>query len=192
LICILSVVSRKLIMRSVRDHILHIDHPNQYVFKAEDYEHSCHKSIHRDVVEEDREKLQEKLKIENLVEELDKSDQYFIKFRTYDSVGNVHVKRLNYKYLDDTKTTILIVQTDITAIVNERNEQMKQTEAALIVAKKANQAKSEFLSRMSHDMRTPMNGIIGLTKLTKGISGLPEEAVNNLSAIEESGDFCWN
>ena len=31
-------------------------------------------------------------------------------------------------------------------------------------ATKANKAKSEFLSSMSHDIRTPMNGIVGMTK----------------------------
>jgi len=35
------------------------------------------------------------------------------------------------------------------------------------IAKKANQAKSDFLSRMSHEMRTPMNAIIGMTKIAE-------------------------
>jgi len=37
------------------------------------------------------------------------------------------------------------------------------------IAEKANQAKSDFLSRMSHEMRTPMNAIIGMTKATRTI-----------------------
>lgn len=41
----------------------------------------------------------------------------------------------------------------------------KQLESALMQAEKANVAKSNFLSRMSHDIRTPLNGIIGLLKI---------------------------
>ncbi|WP_343209697.1 ATP-binding protein [Anaerolentibacter hominis] len=40
-------------------------------------------------------------------------------------------------------------------------------EDALQKAEKANQAKSEFLSKMSHDIRTPMNAVLGLTELAR-------------------------
>ena len=50
-------------------------------------------------------------------------------------------------------------------------------------------AKSDFLSRMSHDMRTPMNGIIGLTGLTLELDELPSEVIDNLSKIDESAHY---
>ncbi len=46
--------------------------------------------------------------------------------------------------------------------VNERTEQLDK---ALRDAEQANQAKSEFLATMSHEMRTPMNGVIGMTEV---------------------------
>lgn len=51
---------------------------------------------------------------------------------------------------------------------NQRAEQARQEQLlrdALASAKAANQAKSDFLSRMSHDIRTPMNAIIGMSTI---------------------------
>lgn len=48
---------------------------------------------------------------------------------------------------------------------NESRKQMAALELAKNEANKANKAKSEFLSNMSHDIRTPMNGIVGMTAI---------------------------
>lgn len=69
---------------------------------------------------------------------------------------------------------VIYIWCDITVEDNSRQELYreirKKNEELKIVAKKAElaaQTKSEFLSRMSHDIRTPMNAIIGLTHLAK-------------------------
>jgi len=54
--------------------------------------------------------------------------------------------------------------------VENSDEQMNhqaELQSALENAKEATKAKSEFLSRMSHDIRTPMNGIIGMTHIAR-------------------------
>ncbi|MCR5176396.1 MAG: transporter substrate-binding domain-containing protein [Anaerovibrio sp.] len=55
---------------------------------------------------------------------------------------------------------------DITEVVKAEQKQRKELELALAKAEKANAAKSSFLSRMSHDIRTPLNGIIGLLEIS--------------------------
>ena len=50
-------------------------------------------------------------------------------------------------------------------------------------ARIANQAKSDFLSRMSHDMRTPMNAVIGFAKLAQSSLDQPEKAADCLDKV---------
>lgn len=56
---------------------------------------------------------------------------------------------------------------DITETMVTRKEQEKALMEALMEAKRANTAKTEFLSHMSHDIRTPINGILGMLDISE-------------------------
>lgn len=62
-------------------------------------------------------------------------------------------------------------------------------EQARRAAESANQAKSRFLSNMSHDIRTPMNAIIGMTKLAEDHADEPEKVRGYLKNIGLSGQL---
>ena len=68
-------------------------------------------------------------------------------------------------------------------------EKNKILEMALQKSNEATKAKSEFLARMSHDMRTPLNGVIGLTELV--LSNLDDRASVRyyLQEIKNSGSY---
>jgi len=68
----------------------------------------------------------------------------------------------------------------------------KELEVALKEAQEANNAKSYFLARMSHEMRTPLNAVIGLTELTIDAKGLSDVALSNLQKIYNSGKMLLN
>ena len=57
-----------------------------------------------------------------------------------------------------------------------------------VKAEAANRAKTEFLSTMSHDIRTPMNAIIGLTTLAEKRLDDPETVGQNLRKIRQSSN----
>ena len=59
---------------------------------------------------------------------------------------------------------------------------------AVHTAESANRAKSAFLSSMSHDIRTPMNAIVGFTNLAKANMDDPEKAAGYLDKIQSSSN----
>lgn len=60
-------------------------------------------------------------------------------------------------------------------------------EEALQKAEKANQAKNDFLSKMSHNIRTPMNAIIGMTQLAQLHIGEEDKLTDYLEKISSAG-----
>lgn len=71
---------------------------------------------------------------------------------------------------------------------DELERQLEKEKLLRDQADSANASKSDFLSRMSHDMRTPLNGIIGMTYLTKEMDLSPEVRAN-LDKIDTSSKF---
>lgn len=91
---------------------------------------------------------------------------------------------------------VLFISMDINKVLREKhklqelNESLecaKQvTEEALKIAENANQAKSYFLSNMSHDIRTPMNAIVGFSTLLARDADNPEKVREYTKKIASS------
>ena len=75
--------------------------------------------------------------------------------------------------------------------LTQANDEMQRAQAiaaeALQSAERASKAKTDFLSNMSHDIRTPMNAIIGITTLMKNELHQPERLAEHLGKLETSG-----
>ncbi len=68
----------------------------------------------------------------------------------------------------------------------EQKEQKQLLQDALEAANRASAAKSDFLSKMSHDIRTPMNAIIGMTAIASAHADDPERVRDALGKISSS------
>ena len=83
----------------------------------------------------------------------------------YKGEDGIRYKQINVLWGDENRQTICLVRADITDVIETERRSKEALEKALVEAEKANRAKSEFLSSMSHDIRTPMNAIMGMTTL---------------------------
>lgn len=97
----------------------------------------------------------------NLVLESKKKQSILLKIKRRDKTY-FHAKMVSiYKENYENKCLILSSLTDIESLI-KLNEELTE---AKIKAEEANTIKSEFVSNISHELKTPMNGIIGFSKL---------------------------
>ena len=77
--------------------------------------------------------------------------------------------------------------------LTQANDEMRRAQdiaaEALQSAERASKAKTDFLANMSHDIRTPMNAIIGITTLMKNELHEPEKLAEHLGKLESSGQL---
>ncbi len=165
---------------------------NIFSFESEgkiSFKESMENYIREFVYEEDREELRSFLSAEYLKEELAEENQYHVNYRIY---SNGEIKYFQLKVVKAGKWG---EQHGIVAgfrSVDEeiRSEMEKKTllENALMQANQANKAKSTFLSNMSHDIRTPMNAIVGFTTLAITHLDDKEQVEEYLKKIMTSGN----
>lgn len=116
--------------------------------------------------EEDYIALHDKIKIASLVKELSVNPSYEIIVKHHKNPsGETLVLRTTFRYLDPEQSSIILCMSDITSALAEEREREKVLKEALDQANIASRAKTDFLAQMSHDIRTPLNGIMGMTQL---------------------------
>ncbi len=89
----------------------------------------------------------------------------------------------------DGRNIAVIGTKSVDALVREEQKKQKALADALDAAEKANKAKSVFLFNMSHDIRTPMNAIIGYTDLLKKNVDNPELRDRYIENIQTSNGY---
>ncbi len=128
--------------------------------------------------------IRTKCTIEHIVEEVDKKGSYTYTFRCINN-NKEQTLQCTHQRLNGT-TDIISSYRNIDAILEYENHQRQAIENALAAAEHANRAKTVFLNNMSHDIRTPMNAIIGFTTLASSHVSDKDKVLDYLNKIHTS------
>jgi len=145
--------------------------------------------IDRFVYPEDQQALRDACSHQRLREELSNSSTYYINYRAVDADQIVYyqIKAVRAGTWDS-RRGIVIGFCNVDDETRRELEKKTLLEDALSQANRASKAKSTFLSNMSHDIRTPMNAIVGFTTLALTHVDRTDQVEEYLKKILTSGN----
>ena len=143
--------------------------------------------IEKYVYPEDREAFREKIAAQAVEAALRETDALVIPFRAMLEGGLNHYQVKFVPAGEDGKHLIMGIR-NADAEVKAEEERRKILQDALAAAEHANKAKTTFLNNMSHDIRTPMNAIIGFTALAAAHIDNPKQVADYLGKISVSSE----
>jgi len=148
---------------------------------------SMERYIAKYVYIEDQEQVRQD--VEQLREALADKMMYAINYRTVteDGLEYFQIKAVRAGDWDNRRGAVLGFRS-VDAETRREMEKKTLLEDALMQANRANNAKSVFLSNMSHDIRTPMNAIVGFTALAINHIEQQEQVKDYLRKIMTSGN----
>ncbi|MCR5145227.1 MAG: response regulator [Lachnospiraceae bacterium] len=134
-----------------------------------DYDVTCGRYIDKYVAPQDQERMRIEVYSAKVLEQLEKNYHYEVNYIRIDENGEEGYHQMSFVNADtqDGKRQFVYGFRDIDAILKNEIAKREELETAKEAAESANEAKSTFLFNMSHDIRTPLNAIIGFTDLAE-------------------------
>ncbi len=140
------------------------------------------------VHEDDKEMLSNAISIDTMKKELSRNKLYYVNYRKHIGGEIIYFQmKVVRVQMGDGGLGIVLGFRSVDQETRREMEQRDLLENALSQANKANRAKSIFLSNMSHDIRTPMNAIVGFTNLAIARIDSKEQVAEYLKKIMTSG-----
>lgn len=137
------------------------------------------------IVSEYKDKLRQFFDISTLQERLKNEETIATEYLTNDN--NWHTARFIVRRRNESNTITDVLY--VTQIISASKRREQSWIAIAEEANKANVAKTEFISQIAHDIRTPMNAIMGFTDIVSQHIDEPDKIKYGLEKIKMSGKF---
>ncbi len=121
--------------------------------------------------------------------------EVYLEYQQADDAGELHWLATHTMFVDNPYSSDILeitISQNIDERIRKENENQLILKDALLSAEKANNAKSDFLSCMSHDIRTPMNAIIGMTTIAAAQIDDKKKVQECLTKIGTASKFLLN
>jgi signal transduction histidine kinase/PAS domain-containing protein/ActR/RegA family two-component response regulator len=153
------------------------------------YGEACMRTASSFLSQQESEALLRQTDIPILLSVLKSEKQYVVSYsyRPPDGTALLH-KQIRFSWLGSDKREILVIQQDITEAQNREREHTEQLRKAMLEAERANTMKTGFLSNVSHDIRTPLNAVLGYANLAAQAKN-SEETAGYLAKISKAGNL---
>lgn len=199
----ISLLTKDGVLRDEVDYIFwynNISHECEFINKAHNikwiketelinYDKFISMFFLKKVPESDRQKVAEDFDIGQIEKKLENSSEVSFTYHTRAEDGSVEIKQEKVFRYEKESNILIFVCKDITEATLMENQQSEKLALAIKQAELANASKSDFLSRMSHDLRTPMNGIMGIAELAKKELDNPEALERDINKILSSSSY---
>jgi len=138
-------------------------------YDSNNYDAALRKYVETFVTGADKERVLRKGCQKAVLEKLKDGSVYTISYQRKDEQGIVGYNQMAYAKVLDANSNVdfILAFRDINEMMEEQLHQQEILKEALMAAEEANKAKTNFLFNMSHDIRTPMNAILGYAELLR-------------------------
>ena len=109
----------------------------------------------------------DRMSLHHVIEELKLSPSYQIYYLRYNTEGSRMRKKVSFYNTDANKRWICCTVRDVTENFIKIEKQKQKIEEALQIAKSADKSKSEFLTHVSREIRTPLSSVMGSIQLAR-------------------------
>ncbi|MGN0968480.1 MAG: response regulator [Oscillospiraceae bacterium] len=136
------------------------------------------------ISEESRSEFIEKLSLKHIQED---GTEYSFTYEKLTDGGIIYLQaRVSFVHEKDGSLVAVVGTRNVDDLIKKERQQEMALQAAFDAAEAANKAKTDFLSNMSHDIRTPMNGIIGMTAIAMAHLDDRERVQDSLQKITQA------
>lgn len=142
--------------------------------------------IENNIIDADKEKIYKFLEISTLSSYLEENDLVSLEYQRRDGGWRRLLIVPAGRDEDGTINSVVFALQKIDAEKQRELQTKKALQEAYEAAQMANEAKTTFLSNMSHDIRTPMNAIVGMTAIAASNIDNPEKVSDCLKKITSS------